>query len=107
VTDRAALGIHLESAVALTEGMARAVRDGEGGDDAVAGVLVTRYAAQKALAAAADLAVELAGGIAFITSSEIGYLSAAVHPLAYHPPSRTSTAQALADYFGGRPLLLS
>lgn len=107
VSDRCNLGIHLESAAALTEGTARALRDGEGGDDAVASVLVTRYAAQKALAAASDLAVELAGGIAFIGSGEPGYLAAAVHPLAYHPPSRTSTSQALADYFGGGPLLLS
>jgi alkylation response protein AidB-like acyl-CoA dehydrogenase len=99
VTDRAALGVHLETAVGLTEGMARELRDGAGGDDAVA--------AQKALAAAADLAIELAGGIAFIGSGELGYLAAAVHPLAFHPPSRTSTAQALADYFGGGPLLLS
>jgi alkylation response protein AidB-like acyl-CoA dehydrogenase len=107
VTDRAALGVHLESAVALTEGMARALRDGVVGEDAVAAVLVTRFAVQKALAAAADQAVELLGGIAFITSSEIAYLSSAVRPLAFHPPSRTSTTQALVDYFAGGPLLLA
>ena len=107
VTDRNTMGIHLESAVALTEGMARAVRDGIEGDDAVAAVLVTRFAVQKAILAAADLAVELLGGIAFISSPDIAYLASAVHPLGYHPPSRTSTAQALVDHWAGGPLLLS
>lgn len=62
-------------------------------------VLVARYAAQQALAMASDMAAELLGGIAFMRSSEIGYLLAAVRPLAYHPPSRTATAEPLVDYF--------
>ncbi|GAA4462127.1 acyl-CoA dehydrogenase family protein [Phytohabitans houttuyneae] len=107
ISDRAAMCVQLESAVSLTEGTARAVRDGIAGDDAVAAVLVTRFAVQKALAAATEMAVELLGGIAFISSGEIAYLAAAVHPLAYHPPSRTSTAEALVDYFAGGPLVLS
>jgi alkylation response protein AidB-like acyl-CoA dehydrogenase len=107
VADRSTLGIVLESAVAMTEGMARAVDDGQNGDDAVAGVLVARFAAQKALAAATDLAVELLGGMAFISSAEVGHLTAAVHPLAFHPPSRTSTTQALVDYFTGGRLVLA
>ncbi|MBW8792508.1 MAG: acyl-CoA/acyl-ACP dehydrogenase [Streptomyces sp.] len=107
VSDRAALAVQLESAVALTEGMARAVDDGAAGDDAVAAVLVTRFAVQKALAAVSDLAVELLGGIAFIESPDIAYLSSAVRPLAFHPPSRTSTTEALVEYFAGGPLLLS
>jgi alkylation response protein AidB-like acyl-CoA dehydrogenase len=106
VSDRAAMCTQLESAVALTEGMARAVDDHLAGDEAVAAVLTTRFATQKALAAAADLAVELLGGIAFISAPEIAYLASAIHPLAFHPPSRTSTAQALTDYFAGGPLVL-
>lgn len=109
VSDRAALCVQLESAVALTEGMARAITDrtDHADDDAVAQVLVTRFATQKALTAAVDMAVELLGGIAFISAPEIAYLAAAVHPLAFHPPSRTSTVQALTDYFSGGPLVLS
>jgi alkylation response protein AidB-like acyl-CoA dehydrogenase len=107
INDRAAMATQLEAAVALTEGTARAVDGGLTGDEGVAAVLVTRFAAQKALAAATDLAVELLGGIAFIGSAEIAYLSSAVRPLAFHPPSRTSTAEALVDYFAGGPLLLS
>lgn len=105
--DRAELGIRLESAVSLIEGMARAVRDGAVGDDAVAAVLVTRYAVQRALADVVDLASELLGGMAFISAPETAYLSAAVRPLAFHPPSRLSVNSALADYFAGQPLVLS
>jgi alkylation response protein AidB-like acyl-CoA dehydrogenase len=107
VTDRAQAAIQLESAAALVEGAAAAISDGLTGDAAVSAVLVARYAAQQALRAAADLAAELLGGIAFIRSPDIGYLVAAVRPLAYHPPSRSSMAQALIDYFTGQPLRLA
>lgn len=107
VTDRAQAAIQLESAVALVEGVARAIDDGLTGDAAVTAVLVARYAAQPALRAAADMAAELLGGIAFMRSPDIGYLVAAVRPLAYHPPSRTAMAQALVDYFTGKPLQLT
>jgi alkylation response protein AidB-like acyl-CoA dehydrogenase len=107
VTDRAQAAVELESAVSLVEGVARALNDGLTGDAAVSAVLVARYAAQRALRSAADLAAELLGGIAFIRSPDIAYLIAAVRPLAYHPPSRTSTAQALVDYFTGQPLRLA
>jgi isobutylamine N-monooxygenase len=107
VTDRAQAAIQLESAVALVEGAARAIGDGLTGDAAVSTVLVARYAAQQALRDAADLAAELLGGIAFIRSPDIGYLVAAVRPLAFHPPSRTAMAEALVDYFTGKPLRLT
>jgi isobutylamine N-monooxygenase len=107
MTDRAQAAIELESAVALVEGVARAIGDGLAGDAAVTSVLVARYAAQRALRAAADMAAELLGGIAFMRSPDIGYLIAAVRPLAYHPPSRTAMAQPLVDYFIGNPLRLS
>jgi len=107
VTDRAAAAVALESAVALLEGVARGVRDGVSGDEAVAAVLVSRFAAQQALAEATDRAAELLGGIAYMQSSEISYLISATRPLVFHPPSRASTAEALVDYFGGEPLRLS
>jgi isobutylamine N-monooxygenase len=107
VTDRAEACVQLEASAALIEGVARAVEGGVSGEAAVAAVLTARFAAQRALAAAADLAAELLGGIAFMQSSEIAYLTAVVRPLAYHPPSRSSTAEALVGYFGGQPLLLS
>ena len=107
VTDRAQAAIQLEGASAMVEGAARAIADGVSGDEIVAAVLVARYAAQQALAIASDMAAELLGGIAYMRSPEIAYLTAAIRPLAYHPPSRSSTAQALVDYFSGQPLRLS
>lgn len=107
VTDRAFAVTQLEAAAGLVEGAARAIEDGVTGDEVVAMVLVARFAAQQALAMASDMAAELLGGIAFLRSSEIGYLLAAVRLLAYHPPSRTATAQPLVEYFSGRPLVLS
>ncbi len=107
VSDRATLSSRIESAVAMNEGTARAIADGLAGDEAVAAVLLTRFAIQDALNQAADLAIELLGGINFITSPDVAYLGSAVRPLAFHPPSRASTVQALVDYVGGGPLVLS
>jgi isobutylamine N-monooxygenase len=107
VTDRASVAVGVESAVGQLEGVARAIDDGLAGDDAVAAVLVARYAVQAVMAAATDLAVELLGGIAFIRSSDVAYLSSAVRALAFHPPSRSSAAQPLLDYLAGGPLRLS
>lgn len=107
ITDRAFAVTQVEAANGLIEGAARAVDDGVTGDEAVSMVLVARYAAQQSLTVASDMAAELLGGIAFMRSPEIGYLLAAVRPLAYHPPSRTATAQPLVDYFSGQPLVLS
>jgi alkylation response protein AidB-like acyl-CoA dehydrogenase len=107
ITDRALAVTQLEAAAGLVEGAARAIDDGVTGDELVAMVLVARYAAQQALAVASDMAAELLGGIAFMRSAEIGYLLAAVRPLAFHPPSRTATAEPLVNYFTGQPLVLA
>lgn len=107
VTDRAALAVKLEAAVALVEGVARGVRQDLTGDEAVAAVLVARFAAQEAIVEAANMAAELLGGMSFIQSSEVSYLTSAVRPLAFHPPSRTSVAEPMLDYFTGAPLVLS
>ncbi|AGL15827.1 acyl-CoA dehydrogenase family protein [Actinoplanes sp. N902-109] len=106
-SDRAALGIDLEAAVGLIEGTARAVDAGAAGDDIVAGVLVARYATQDLLMRAAGQAMELLGGIAYIKDPDVAYLASAVRPLAFHPPSRSSAATALVDYFDSGALHLS
>lgn len=107
VSDRASVAIGVESAVALLDGVARAVDDGLSGDDAVASVLIARYAVQQAIVTATDLAVELLGGVAFIGSPDVSYLAGAVRALAFHPPSRGSAAEPLLDYLVGGPLTLS
>jgi alkylation response protein AidB-like acyl-CoA dehydrogenase len=107
VAERATVAIALESAVGQLEGVARAVDGGLAGDESVAAALVARYAVQTALATAMDLAVELLGGMAFIGSADVVYLSGAVRALAFHPPSRGSAAEPLLAYFTGAPLQLS
>ncbi|MDH2428338.1 acyl-CoA/acyl-ACP dehydrogenase [Sphaerisporangium sp. TRM90804] len=105
--DRASLAIGLAAAVDLVEGAARAIEGGLTGDEAVAAVLVARYAAQDLLARTVDAAVETLGGMAFIRSADVAYLASAVRALAFHPPSRGSVAAELAGYFAGEPLRLS
>ncbi|MFE2625829.1 acyl-CoA dehydrogenase, partial [Streptomyces caelestis] len=98
------IALRTESAFALLEGAARAVRDGLQGEAAVAAVLVARYAAQESLARAADRSLELLGGIDFIRSNENARLAAAVRPLAFHPPGRASAEEPLLKWFAGEPL---
>ncbi|GAB1515630.1 acyl-CoA dehydrogenase family protein [Actinophytocola sp. KF-1] len=107
VTDRAALAVRIESAAALTEGLARRIMDGETDNDALASSLVTRYAVQDAIMAAVNQAVELLGGMAFIGSSDVAYLAAASQAIAFHPPSRASTAGGLLDYYQGYPMVVA
>ncbi|MEV6795315.1 acyl-CoA dehydrogenase family protein [Streptomyces sp. NPDC051320] len=107
VTDRSTLALRTEAAIELTEGMARTIREGEISEATVAGTLVTRFAVQELLVQSAALAVELLGGMAFIGSPETAYLASAVRPLAFHPPSRSSTAEALVDFIAGGPLVMA
>jgi alkylation response protein AidB-like acyl-CoA dehydrogenase len=106
VSDRAALAVRIESAAALTEGMARRIMAGETDNDALASALVTRYAVQDAVTATVSQAVELLGGMAFIATGDIAYLAAAAQAIAFHPPSRTSVAGGLLDYFAGYPMVV-
>lgn len=105
--DRARLGVTAEAAVLLLEGTAASVDGGLAGDAAVGAALTARYALQDLLAQASDAASELLGGLAFMSSSDVSYLLAAVRALPFHPPSRASVAAAMADWFDGGPLLLS
>jgi alkylation response protein AidB-like acyl-CoA dehydrogenase len=105
--ERATVVVDAESAFALLEGAARAVRDGLSGEEAVAQVLVARYAAQDALARSAQLSLDLLGGVDFIRSCDHSRLAASVRPLIFHPPGRSATSGPLADYFNGAPLDLS
>ncbi|QDQ09363.1 acyl-CoA dehydrogenase [Streptomyces spectabilis] len=104
--DRIALAVRLESAAALTDGLARRLDDDSGDSDAVLGhALVTRRAVQDAVLDSAGQAVELLGGMAYVSSSEPAYLLAAAQAIAFHPPSRSRAVDSLAAYFTGRPVL--
>ncbi|MFE4538982.1 acyl-CoA dehydrogenase family protein [Streptomyces scopuliridis] len=106
-TERAALAIHHEAAVALLEGAARAVQTGVAGEEAVAGALVARYSVQDSLVTNANRALELLGGMDFIKGSRHARLAASVRPLAFHPPARPAAAEPLLRYFGGESLELA
>lgn len=105
--ERALLGIEVEGAMAALEGVARSMMDGEYSNDVLARALFVRYAVQGAIERATARAVELLGGIAFITSSEISYLLAASRALAFHPPSRLSISPALDKYLAGGSLIIN
>jgi alkylation response protein AidB-like acyl-CoA dehydrogenase len=107
VAERAAVVSRLETAALLLEGIARMVMDHETSNDALGKTLVARYAAQDALGEAVRDAVELLGGVAFIRARETAYLAAVTHAITLHPPSRSSIAQPLLDYFGGHPMRLA
>jgi alkylation response protein AidB-like acyl-CoA dehydrogenase len=103
-TDRLSLLIDIESAMSALEGVARAMSAGEGGEGMLARVLLVRYGAQRSVESASQLAAELLGGSAFIRSSEVSYLLAAVRALAFHPPGRSSMSARFMSYLDGAAL---
>lgn len=106
-TERTRLAIEIEGAATALEGIARAMMAGETGNDALAQVLFVRYATQAAIARTTALAGELLGGMAFIRSTDVGYLLAASTALAFHPPSRLSLTDSLDAYLAGQRLNMS
>ncbi|WP_327582316.1 acyl-CoA/acyl-ACP dehydrogenase [Nonomuraea sp. NBC_00507] len=102
--ERAALIIEADAAMTTLEGVAHAMGDGERGQDMFAKALVARYAVQDAIGRITRRAVELLGGMSYIGSGDVAYLSAASAALMFHPPSRTRMSQALCDYVTGHPL---
>ncbi|WP_432095809.1 acyl-CoA dehydrogenase [Streptomyces sp. bgisy100] len=106
-SDRARALVRLETAAQLLEGVARRVRDGETGNEALAHALTARYAAQDALADARDQAVELLGGTAYMGASDIAVLAAASHGIGFHPPSRSAFTGPYLEHVAGEPLRLA
>ena len=102
--ERARLVIDLEGAWAAVENIARQIPDRQRDRGLLAESLLVRYAVQGAIARVVPLAVELLGGLNFISSDDAGYLAAAVNGLGFHPPSRTKMAGPLLGYLAGAPL---
>jgi alkylation response protein AidB-like acyl-CoA dehydrogenase len=105
-TARVTAAAELESSMAALCGIARALDDGADRADLLGRALLCRYATQDAIMRATALAVEHLGGMAFIGSWDVGYLSAAARALAFHPPARSAAASALDATLGGAPLEL-
>lgn len=106
--DRAALAVRVESAATLTEAIARRVMAGDVGNDCLVATLASRFTVQDLLRDTAGHAVELLGGMSYISSSEVAYLAAATQAIAFHPPSRTSMVDGLVDHYSsGTQLVVS
>jgi len=105
--DRLALVVELESAMAGVEALAHLVPAEQRDEGLLVRSLLARYAAQDAIARAVPKAVELLGGMQFIRADDVGYLSAAVNGLGFHPPARSKMAGPLAGFLLGEPLTIA
>ncbi len=95
----AQLAIELEGAHQALIGSARELEeDGSADENAYNKALCTRFLVQGAIERATNLAVELLGGMAFISSDEVPYLLAASRAICFHPISRTAAAPMLAQF---------
>ncbi|HIE96977.1 MAG TPA: acyl-CoA dehydrogenase [Planctomycetes bacterium] len=106
-TERTQLAIDVEAAMGVLENAARAMMDGENNEDALAHVIMARYAVQGAIERVTFHAAELLGGMAFLTSNDVVCLLASARALAFHPPSRASLVTELDDYLGGKPFAIA
>jgi alkylation response protein AidB-like acyl-CoA dehydrogenase len=104
--DRCSLAVELEGAMAALESVAHTLMAGEPTRNDFARALFVRFAVQHAIERAAALAAELLGGMAFVQSSDAGYLYAAARALAFHPPARVAASSGLANYLAGGELRL-
>ncbi|MER5968451.1 acyl-CoA dehydrogenase family protein [Streptomyces sp. NPDC002055] len=105
--ERAQLCLLVETAVSLVEGVARRIMDDDLGNDCAAASLFTRFSVQDLLVRAVGQAVEMLGGIAYITSPKVAYLASAAQAIVFHPPSRISMSEAVVEYYAGKPLFFS
>lgn len=101
---RAGVLVELEAAAMAVDAAASALDAGQTGNDALARALIARYGAHRAIRDVAHRAVGLLGGIAFIRSPDIGYLSSACQAVQFHPPSEHAMAESLALYVTGGEL---
>ncbi|MEV6960591.1 acyl-CoA dehydrogenase family protein [Streptomyces sp. NPDC051207] len=105
--DRVRLYVETEAAATMVEAVARRVDDGDLGEATLTQSLCARYAAQDTIARVVPRAVELLGGLNFMTSDEVGHLAACANGLALHPPSRSRMTGPLAAYMADGPLTLA
>jgi alkylation response protein AidB-like acyl-CoA dehydrogenase len=102
---RVAAAGELEAAMTALEGVARSLGEHESTDERLlTRALLCRYATQDAINRAVAVAVEQLGGMAFIRSDEVTYFAAASRALAFQPPARARTADAIATALTGGEL---
>lgn len=95
----AQLAIELEGAHQALMGTARELEEQRAADLAIYNkALCTRFMVQGAVERATNLAVELLGGMAFISSDEVAYLLAASRAICFHPISRSAATPLLSQF---------
>lgn len=94
----------LEASAFALDRVAWGVDTGAVGNDALADALTARYSMQRVIRRVVGTAVELLGGMAFISSPDVARLAASVQALPFHPPGRLSTVDGLARYHAGGSL---
>lgn len=102
--ESAALIVETESAMLGLEGVARGMHGDLAGESALAAALVARYSVQDVLSRVASRALELLGGMSFISSGDAAYLAIATHALHFHPPARGRVGDALTAFYKGESL---
>ncbi|PAZ09972.1 oxidoreductase [Streptomyces sp. SA15] len=105
--ERVRLYVDTEAAMAAAEGIARRVDAGDLGESALVQALCTRYGVQDTLARVVPRAVELLGGLNFMTSDEVGHLAACANGLSLHPPSRPRMTGPFSGYLADQPLTIA
>ncbi|MEJ3745475.1 acyl-CoA dehydrogenase family protein [Actinomycetes bacterium KLBMP 9797] len=105
--DRTRLVVETETAMAALENVARQVPEAARGQRALADALFVRYGVQDAIARVVPRAVELLGGMSFMSADDVGYLAACTNGLGFHPPSRGRMAGPLARYLAGEALAVA
>lgn len=105
--ERIRLVTDLEAAMAALENIARRMPAEQRDQRLLGDALLIRYAVQDAIARVVPRALELLGGMAFISSDDLGYLAATVNALGFHPPSRTRMAEPLAAFLSGQSLSIA
>lgn len=106
-SQRTDLASRTEGAALCLEAVAVALDRGDRGNDALARSLVARFTTSSLVSAVVADAVELLGGMAFISSGDVAVLAAATHAIGFHPPSRAAAAEPLGAWFAGDLLILS
>jgi len=106
-SERLRLVSGIEAAAAAVENIARQIPHSQSDTALLADVLLVRYAVQDAIATVVPAAVELLGGLRFMSADDIGYLAAAVNGLGFHPPSRGRMAGPLTRHLAGDTLKIA
>ena len=106
-TQRTDLATRTEGAALCIEAVAAALDDGDRSNDVLARSLVARFTTASTVSSVVADAVELLGGMAFISSGNVALLAAASHAIGFHPPSRAAAADPLGAWFAGASLVLT